>query len=196
MKGDREGCDRPWWARDGPQQKSRRSRNSALPDVGPGLLASVLAAARALRARNVRVGGRTAARLPGEGGRPRPSSQPLRDHPRERAQPEPRVGQREFCESARGTVRSMPGELRVPFLLRAERDLSYREIAQHLGIGVEAVGLRVLLAREQVRSGAGDPARPGTGSGRPLRQRREPQRILQGAIPGDGTPQQRAFRFP
>ena len=58
---------------------------------------------------------------------------------------------RERASAVRGAVARLPREWRDPLLLQA-RGLSYAEIAHHLGLTTNAVGLRLMRARRWLRA--------------------------------------------
>lgn len=52
----------------------------------------------------------------------------------------------------RAAVASLPGTLRVPLVMRELDEMSYEEIAQSLEISLSAVKMRILRARQELRT--------------------------------------------
>lgn len=78
----------------------------------------------------------------------------LAEDPTERAGTEgeeSRVDDREEGERALAITRELPEEYREPLLLRAVRGMSYRQIADVLGLPVTTVETRLVRARRMVR---------------------------------------------
>jgi RNA polymerase sigma-70 factor (ECF subfamily) len=76
----------------------------------------------------------------------------LSDHPAEMADgPDSRLGQWEACGAVRRAIEALPPDYRDAIVLRYMEDLTYDEIARHLGVPVSTVETRLHRAKKQLR---------------------------------------------
>lgn len=78
--------------------------------------------------------------------------QVLREHPiaRRVVRPSSRMETREAADAVRAAVEKLPAKLRSALLLRTVEGLSYEELADVLGVSVNAVRSRLFRARQEV----------------------------------------------
>ena len=78
--------------------------------------------------------------------------QVLREHPiaRHVVRPSSRMESREVTDAVRAAVEALPAKLRSVLLLRTAEGLSYGELADVLGLSVNAVRSRLFRARQEV----------------------------------------------
>jgi len=78
--------------------------------------------------------------------------QVLREHPiaRRVVRPSSRMETREAADAVRAAVEKLPAKLRSALLLRTAEGLSYEELADVLGVSVNAVRSRLFRARQEV----------------------------------------------
>ena len=78
--------------------------------------------------------------------------QVLREHPiaRRVVRPSSRMETREAADAVRAAVEKLPAKLRSALLLRTVDGLSYEELADVLGVSVNAVRSRLFRARQEV----------------------------------------------
>jgi RNA polymerase sigma-70 factor, ECF subfamily len=76
----------------------------------------------------------------------------LADHPAQVEDgPDSRLGQWERSGAVRRAIQALPPDYRDAIVLRYMEDLSYDEIARHLGVPVSTVETRLHRAKKQLR---------------------------------------------